>query len=149
MGEGRSAWENGHAGNPSRCNPPVVRSDSVNVCALVRLTSSIADVLRFSYNLRHPMSPLASRSSPSRLLPFVLAPLALLLTGCGGPDLIERLQQPQWGLCGTLIVVLDIVALIDLLGGDDYEAAGKVLWALLIVFFPILGVLLYFFFGRD
>jgi hypothetical protein len=45
--------------------------------------------------------------------------------------------------------VLDIVALIDLLGGDDYEAAGKVLWSLLIVFFPILGVLLYFFFGRD
>ena len=122
----------------------MVRSDSVNVCALVRLTTSIADVLRFSYNLRHPMSPLTSR-----LLPLVLAPLALLLTGCGGPDLIERLQQPQWGLCGTLIVVLDIVALIDLLGGDDYEAAGKVLWSLLIVFFPILGVLLYFFFGRD
>ena len=132
----------------------MVRLGSVNVCALVRLTTSIADVLRFSYNIRHTMSPLASRPSPSprsaaRLLPLVLAPLAFLLTGCGGPDLIERLQQPQWGLCGTLIVVLDIVALIDLLGGDDYEAAGKVLWSLLIVFFPILGVLLYFFFGRD
>jgi hypothetical protein len=121
----------------------------VNVCALARLTTLIADVPRFSYNIRHTMSPLPPRLSPSRLLPFVLAPLALLLTGCGGPDLIERLQQPQWGLCGTLIVVLDIVALIDLLGGDDYEAGGKVLWSLLIVFFPILGVLLYFFVGRD
>ena len=101
-------------------------------------------------NIRHAMSLLSSRASGrSPLLLALLAPLSLLLTGCGGPDLIERLQQPQWGLCGTIIVVLDIVALIDLLGGDDYEAGGKVLWSLLIVFFPILGVLLYFFVGRD
>ena len=56
----------------------------------------------------------------SRLFLFLLAPLSLLLTGCGGPDLVDRISQPRWGLCGTLIVVLNIVALIDLLGeGND------------------------------
>lgn len=127
----------------------MVRSDSVNVCALARLTTSIADVLRFSYNLRHPMSPLASRPSPARLLPLVLAPLALLLAGCGGANLVELMQRPQWGICGTAYVVLAVVALIDVVGGDDYEAVGKAIWALFIVIFPFLGALLYFFFGRD
>lgn len=83
-----------------------------------------------------------------RILSVVLAPLMLVLAGCGGPDLIDRLSQRRWGLCGTVIIVLDLLALVDLLGGDDYELTGKVLWTLLIVFFPIGGVILYLLFGR-
>jgi hypothetical protein len=79
----------------------------------------------------------------------VLAPLSFLLAGCGGPDLIDRLSQPRWGVCGTLIIVLDLVALVDLLGDEARSTASKVLWALLIVFFPVGGVILYFLFGRD
>jgi hypothetical protein len=94
---------------------------------------------------------MSSPAPPSALprLAVLLTPLALLLTGCGGPDLIERISSPRWGLCGTVIIVLDVVALIDLLGDEARDTAGKVLWTLLIVFFPVGGVLLYFLFGRD
>lgn len=86
---------------------------------------------------------------PKRLLVLLLAPLAVLLAGCGGPDLIDRITRPQWGFCGTLIIVLDLVALFDLLGDEARDTTGKVIWTLLIVFFPIGGVILYFLFGRD
>jgi hypothetical protein len=93
--------------------------------------------------------PSLSSLSPARLLPLVLAPVALLLAGCGGPDLIDRIRNPNWGLCGTIIIVLDLAALVDLLGDETRETTGTVIWALLIVFFPIGGVILYFLFGRD
>ena len=79
----------------------------------------------------------------------LLVPLAVLLTGCGGPDLIDRISQPRWGLCGTLIIVLDLVALIDLIGDEGRSTVNKLLWALLIIFFPVGGVILYFLFGRE
>jgi hypothetical protein len=84
----------------------------------------------------------------SRIL-LLLAPLTVLLTGCGGPDLIDRMTSPRWGFCGTAIIVLDIVALIDLLGDEARSTANKVIWSLLIVFFPVGGVILYFLFGRE
>ena len=90
--------------------------------------------------------PVSSRSWFYRVL---LVPLAVLLTGCGGPDLIDRISQPRWGLCGTLIIVLDLVALFDLLGEEGRTTLNKLLWALLIIFFPVVGVILYFLFGRD
>lgn len=74
---------------------------------------------------------------------------SLFLAGCGGPNLFERMSAPYWGVCGTVIIVLDIVALVDLLGDDRREFGGKLLWTLLIVFFPIGGLILYYLFGRD
>lgn len=90
-----------------------------------------------------------SPSLRSRLLLSLLVPLSVLLTGCGGPDLIDRLTQPRWGFCGTVVVVLDLVALFDVLGDEARSTGSKVLWALLIVFFPLGGVILYFLFGRE
>jgi hypothetical protein len=90
-----------------------------------------------------------NRSGLRPLLLAVLAPLSLLLTGCGGPNLIERLSSPYWGFGGTIVIVLDLVALIDLLGDETRETTSTVIWALLIIFFPIVGVLFYFIFGRD
>jgi hypothetical protein len=85
----------------------------------------------------------------SRLFLLLLAPLSLLLTGCGGPDLVDRLSQPRWGLCGTIIIVLDLVAIIDVVGDEGRSTINKLLWALLIIFFPVGGVILYFLFGRE
>jgi hypothetical protein len=95
------------------------------------------------------MSSDARSSSALHPLLALLVPLALLLTGCGGPDLIDRMTQPQWGFCGTVVIILDLVALFDLLGDEARGTIGRVMWALLIVFFPIGGVILYFLFGRD
>lgn len=73
---------------------------------------------------------------------------ALILSGCG-PSLLERVGN-FWtlGCCGTVIVVLDIIALIEL-AGSAKSTGSKVLWALLIIFFPVLGCILYYFFGRT
>jgi hypothetical protein len=90
-----------------------------------------------------------SRSLRSRLFRLLLVPLAVLLAGCGGPDLIDRISQPRWGLCGTLIIVLDLVAIVDVAGDEARSTTNKVLWALLIIFFPVGGVILYFLFGRE
>jgi hypothetical protein len=87
-------------------------------------------------------------STRTLLSTLVLGVLALLLAGCGGPNLFERIGTPYWGVCGTLIIVLDIVALIDLLGDERREFSSKLIWTLLIVFFPVGGLILYYFFGR-
>lgn len=69
------------------------------------------------------------------------------LSGCG-TNLIDRIQQPRWGICGTLVIVLDIIALIDVIGDERRDTSSKVIWSLVIVFMPVVGVILYFFFGR-
>ena len=79
----------------------------------------------------------------------LLAPLTVLLTGCGGPNLLERISTASWGFWGTVIIVLDLVALVDLLGDGTRSTTSTVVWALLIVFAPVLGVVLYFIFGRE
>lgn len=77
----------------------------------------------------------------------VLALMTLVLAGCG-PNLFERLTG-FWSLscCGAVIVILDIIALIEL-AGSPRSTGNKVLWALLIIFAPLLGCILYYFFGR-
>ncbi|PSQ69912.1 MAG: hypothetical protein BRD31_04720 [Bacteroidetes bacterium QH_2_64_26] len=91
-----------------------------------------------------------NRSFSLRPLLFaVLAPLAVLLTGCSDQNLMDLLSTGNWGLWGTVIIVLDLVALVDLLGDGGRETSSIVIWALLIIFFPVGGVILYFIFGRE
>lgn len=86
-------------------------------------------------------------SARTVLSTLVFGALALLVAGCG-PNLFERIGTPYWGICGTLIIILDIVALVDLLGDEHREFGDKLIWTLLIVFFPVGGLILYYFFGR-
>jgi len=51
-------------------------------------------------------------------------------------------------LIGLVILVLDIVAIVDCLKSNT-ETGKKVLWILLIVFLPMLGMILYFLLGRK
>lgn len=72
---------------------------------------------------------------------------SLLLAGCG-PNLFDRVAN-FWSLscCGVVIVVLDILALLEL-AGSTRSTGDKVLWAILIIFFPLGGLILYYFLGR-
>lgn len=74
--------------------------------------------------------------------------LSVMLAGCG-PNLFERVSN-FWTLscCGVVIVVLDILALVEL-AGSSKSVGSKVLWALLIILAPVLGCILYYFFGRS
>ena len=74
---------------------------------------------------------------------------ALLLTGCSSPNLFERFGGLwSYGICSTIIVVLDIVALVEILGGNRPKG-DKILWSLFIIFAPVIGCLVYFMLSRD
>ncbi|GIV59518.1 PLD nuclease N-terminal domain-containing protein [Rhodocaloribacter litoris] len=83
-------------------------------------------------------------------LPALLLGLStVLLAGCGGPNLLERINNPWgYGLCSLIILVLDIIALLEV-AGSDRSFGDKVLWGLLIFFFPVGGLILYYLFGRK
>ena len=90
------------------------------------------------------MSTLRFRSVP----PLLLGLMSLMLAGCG-PNLFDRIDN-FWalGCCGTLVVILDIIALVEI-AGSPRSLGDKILWALLIIFAPVLGCIIYYFFGRD
>lgn len=79
-------------------------------------------------------------------LPLALLSLVpLLLAGCG-PNLVDRITGPIGGVCGLIIVILDIVALVNLWQSSRTDG-NKVLWTLLIVLFPVGGLILYYLFA--
>jgi hypothetical protein len=84
-----------------------------------------------------------------RLLPAVAVfAMSTLLVGCGGPNLFERMQYGwYYGFCSTVIVILDIIALVEIIGSDR-AFSTKALWSLLIIFLPVLGLILYWIFER-
>ncbi len=85
-----------------------------------------------------------------RLLPAaLLGMMTVLLTGCGGANLADKLGI-SWGFscCGLIILILDIIALVEIFGSNR-DTTSKVLWCLLIFFFPILGIIIYYLVGRK
>ena len=84
-----------------------------------------------------------------RTAPLLLfGALTVLLVGCGGPNLLERLQNPFGGICSLIILILDIIAIVEVINSSR-STGEKVLWCLLIFFLPVLGLLLYYFVGKK
>ena len=52
----------------------------------------------------------------------------------------------SYSFFGLLVLVLDIIALISLLKSGA-DSGTKILWILLIVLLPVLGMILYFLMG--
>ena len=74
--------------------------------------------------------------------------MMVMLAGCADGNLIEMMTH-GWGLgiIGTIIVILDILAILEIVGSDR-SFGSKAIWSLIIVFFPVLGLLFYWFFGK-
>jgi len=53
-----------------------------------------------------------------------------------------------WWIIGIIILVLDIMAIYEVLVGWR-PALHKFLWILLIIIFPVLGLILYYLLGRS
>lgn len=51
-------------------------------------------------------------------------------------------------LAGLIILILDIVAIVEIFKSSR-DTMTKLLWTLLILFFPLGGLLIYYFFGRN
>ena len=52
----------------------------------------------------------------------------------------------MFSIFGLIILVLDIIALVSLFQSGA-DTATKVLWALLIILLPVIGMILYFLMG--
>ncbi|KAK0122519.1 hypothetical protein ONS95_010747 [Cadophora gregata] len=52
------------------------------------------------------------------------------------------------GIVGLIVLVLDVIAFIEILKSGR-PALNKLLWCLLVFLFPIVGLIIYFFFGRT
>ena len=52
----------------------------------------------------------------------------------------------MFSLISLVILVLDVIALVSLLQSGA-DTANKILWALLIILLPVLGMILYFLMG--
>lgn len=53
-----------------------------------------------------------------------------------------------YSLFGILVVVLDIIAVVSVLFGSG-TVGHKVLWIILVLIFPIIGMILYYLIGRS
>jgi hypothetical protein len=51
-------------------------------------------------------------------------------------------------LLAAVVVILDIIAIVSVIAGRG-SLLHKVVWTLLILLLPILGMILYFIFGRS
>jgi hypothetical protein len=63
-------------------------------------------------------------------------------------ELLAFIFHLTYGLVGLVIFVLDLVAIVGLLLGTA-STTHKVLWIVLILMFPFVGVLLYYLIGRS
>lgn len=52
------------------------------------------------------------------------------------------------GIVGIIILVLDIVAIVDVIQ-SAMETGKKALWIILILLLPIIGLVLYFLIGKK
>ena len=84
-------------------------------------------------------------SSLRRLAAALPLAALTLLAGCG-PTLIDRVTGPVGGVCWLIVVILDIVALLNL-WQSGRSTGDKILWTLLIVFMPFVGLVLYYLFA--
>lgn len=85
-------------------------------------------------------------SSLRSLHALVLGVLALTLAGCAGGNFGELVFGGPGGLCGLLILIADIWAFVQI-ANSTADTGSKLLWAALVFFFPVGGLLLWYFFG--
>ena len=52
------------------------------------------------------------------------------------------------GLLGIAIIVLDIIAIVDALK-SQLETGKKILWIVLVIILPVIGMVLYFLVGKK
>lgn len=54
----------------------------------------------------------------------------------------------RYSLIGLIVLVLDIIAIVHILRSGK-SATAKLLWILLVLFFPVFGMIIYFIFGEG
>ena len=73
-----------------------------------------------------------------------VALLSVGLAGCGGFGPIE---VAAGGICGLIYLVLQLIAIVEI-AGSTRILVSKLLWILVILCAPLLGLLIYYLAGR-
>ena len=58
------------------------------------------------------------------------------------------MEENMTGILGLVILVLDIIAIVDA-AKSQMETGKKVLWILLILILPVIGLILYYLVGKK
>lgn len=84
-----------------------------------------------------------------RALPVLFLGLAaVMLTGCGGTAM-DVVFNWRGGICGLLHLIAVVWAFVQIVNSRT-DSGSKLLWGLLVFFFPVGGLLIWYFFGpRD
>lgn len=75
----------------------------------------------------------------------LLLALAAMTTACSGQGVTLR---GPYGLLGLIILAFQIWAIVQIIQGSQPTGA-KVLWILVILLLPVLGVILWYLLGRK
>jgi hypothetical protein len=89
------------------------------------------------------MHPFRSFVGRLPILATLLLPLMMLTASCARFNANGGLAP--WGY---LLLALDVFAIISVFG-QPWDIGKKLLWAAIIFFFPLGGLLIYYFFGRS
>ncbi|MGA7876903.1 MAG: PLDc N-terminal domain-containing protein [Desulfoferrobacter sp.] len=54
----------------------------------------------------------------------------------------------HYGFIGIIILILDIIAIVSVIAGHG-TVGHKILWTLLVLLLPLIGMILYFLIGRS
>lgn len=54
----------------------------------------------------------------------------------------------EYGILGLIVLILDIIALVSILGGRG-SVGYKLLWTLIVLLLPVIGMILYFLIGKK
>lgn len=54
----------------------------------------------------------------------------------------------EYGIIGLIILILDIIAIISILGAAK-SVAWKVVWTLVVLLLPVIGMIVYFLIGKN
>ncbi len=79
------------------------------------------------------------------LVALAVAALAVF-SGCGGDNFGNMLTAGNFGICGTLHIIACIYAFVQI-GQSRADGTSKVLWALAVFFFPVVGLIAWYFAG--
>ncbi|KAF3913434.1 hypothetical protein ABW21_db0202494 [Orbilia brochopaga] len=86
------------------------------------------------------------------LLLLLTAILASLTTAAPIGDGLVTVQENAWGygagggIVGLIIFILDVLVFIEIFKSSR-PASHKILWGLLVFFFPIIGLIVYYLFS--
>lgn len=54
----------------------------------------------------------------------------------------------EYGIIGLIILILDIIAIVSILSAGK-SVGWKVLWTLVVLLLPVIGMILYFVIGKK